>query len=123
MLSFKPFFAAAFLLAGGRTLAQAPSTGLVVDAPPFAPYVGTTIPLGARPASSHRAQNPTAHITWESSDPTIAWVTADGAAVLLRPGKVTLTARLGTLAGKRTLEIRESAARTLELALDREVVR
>ena len=122
MLSFKPLFTAGLVLIGGHALAQTQPGGLIIDAPRFAPYVGTTIPLSAHAQPARTVSSALAHITWESSDPTIAWVTGEGAAVLLRPGKVTLTARLGRLAGARTLDIRESGARSIALTLDRDVL-
>lgn len=120
----KHMVAAALVLAGGRAAAQSASRQLAVDAPSYGAYVGTLIPLAARslptgvlPDSVRR------RVTWESSDPTVAWITNDGTAVLLRPGRVTFTARVGTLAGSRTLDVRESGAHSLAVTADRHVIR
>jgi hypothetical protein len=120
----KHMVAAALVLAGGQAAAQSASRQLAVDAPHYGAYVGTLIPLAARSLPTRvTADSVRRHVTWESSDPTVAWITNDGTAVLLRPGKVTFTARVGTLMGSRTLDLRESGAHSVALTVDRHVIR
>lgn len=55
-------------------------------------YVGTTVPLSLRSPGPSASRAASLLATWESSDPTIAWVSDDGAIVYLREGRVTINA-------------------------------
>src|SRR5690349_24867349 len=102
--------------AGAQETGSADTPQIAVEAPTFGAYVGSTIPLSVRTISTRPAgdRSPAPnHVTWESSEPTKAWVTDDGHVVLLKPGKVTITARLGTAKAQRTLELRESGAKSI----------
>ena len=120
MAPCKHILAATILLVGGNVTAQqSPSSSvpaIAIDVPAFGAYVGSNIPLTVRSLSARLASDSVARTAiWESSDPTKAWVTSDGTAILLRPGKVTLSARLGALSASRTLDVRESGAHSLAL--------
>ena len=125
MTPCKHILAAAALALAGQVRAQHPVTphGIVIEAPAFAPYVGTTIQLKAHPVSAQITRDSLSrNVTWETSDPTTAWVTKDGALVLLKPGKVTVAARLGLLSGTRTIDVRSSGAHSIALAPDHVVL-
>lgn len=119
----------ALLLVAGFAGAQQQTPGantphIAVDAPAFGAYVGSTIPLSVRTLSprTDSVRSPV-RVTWESSEPTKAWVTDDGKVVMLRPGKVTITARFGSASAQRTLDVRESGAKSIAIEADRFVLR
>ena len=70
-----------------------PARRVEIPEPPARPYAGTTVPLRAVVRSLvTREESSGARIRWSSSDPSVASIAADGALVLHRPGRVTVTA-------------------------------
>ncbi|MEJ7810427.1 MAG: Ig-like domain-containing protein [Gemmatimonadaceae bacterium] len=91
---------------------------VVLAAPIFGTYAGTSVPLSAqlwlRGDVQPRGDAP---ITWQSSNVSVAWVAENGTLTMLAPGKVTITAHSGALATSRTIVVQENPAIELALAM------
>ncbi len=69
-----------------------PAGSIEIDEPRYAAYVGTSLRLAGRVLTDRGTEHSTAGITWRSSDPSAALVTAGGVLIGLNPGRVTVTA-------------------------------
>lgn len=100
-----------------QTAAPPRAERIVIGDVPFAPYVGTTVPLPvkvwnvgeAEPAASPRVE-------WTSDNPNAAWVTDAGTVVFVKPGRVTIKARSGSVTTERAFEVIANPAKQLTLA-------
>lgn len=84
---------------------------------PYAPYVGTTVPLSAKVwmvGQSEPATN--ARVEWTSDNANVAWVTDAGTVVFVKPGRVTIKARSGSVTADRAFEVVSNPARQLTLS-------
>jgi len=89
---------------------------VIVDVP-YAPYVGTTVPLSAKVwmvGQSEPATSP--RVEWTSDNASAAWVTDAGTVVFVKPGKVTIKARSGSATAERAFEVVSNPARQLTLS-------
>ena len=84
----------------------------------FGAYVGSTLDLAAAAWGTDATTSGKPHIRWESSDLMTAWVTDEGTLTLFKPGRVTLTATLGTLKATKEIEVLPNPARKLNLTGD-----
>jgi Bacterial Ig-like domain (group 2) len=91
---------------------------------PYAPYAGSSMRLEAR-AWTRDARDPHSGLglDWSSSDPSVAWVAADGTVTFLKSGTVTITAARGAAQDARRIEVRPNPVAHVVLRLDAQSVR
>lgn len=89
---------------------------IVIADVPFAPYVGTTVPLTVKVWNAGQSEpTTTARVEWTSDNTNVAWVTDAGTVVFVKQGRVTIKARSGTVSADRTFEVIANPAKQLTL--------
>ena len=84
---------------------------------PFAPYAGTTVPLSAKVWNTgDTVPSSSARVEWNSDNTNVAWVTDAGTVVFVKPGRVTIKARAGTVSAERMFEVIPNPAKQLSVA-------
>lgn len=92
-------------------------TRLVIAAPAYGMYAGTTVPLqGEVWRRGSRSPDGNAPIHWSVRDVAHGWVSESGTLVPLKPGKLTLVAESGSLRTERSIAIEENPVDRVELA-------
>ena len=89
---------------------------IVIDPITYGAYAGTAIPLSAKVWVAGQTEPAAdARVEWTSSNSAVAWVSDAGTLTFVKPGKVTVKARSGTVSAEQLLEVKENPARSIEL--------
>ena len=110
------FGSASLAIAPLATAAAQGAAPFTIPTPSFATYAGTSVPLRLDITDSVTLRLLAVRTpSWESSDPSKAWITPEGVAVLLEPGRVKVRARMGNFVAERELDVRKANVRSLAL--------
>lgn len=88
------------------TVGQATLSSIVVTGPTASPDAGTTEQLTADGIYSDSSSQPlTSQVTWQSSDASVATISAAGVLTAIKAGPVVMTASLGSIQGTMSLVV------------------
>ncbi len=93
-----------------------PVARIEIGAPEVSPYVGTTFKLDATAFTDRETKNEQAKLIWRTEDPCRATVTPSGVVRLIKPGKVSISARVDGITGSRELRVTENPVRTVTVS-------
>jgi len=101
------------------TVTEWPVASVKIDPPPYRAYAGTAFRLRAHAITTQGGESLTDTVSWRSTAPGVAAVTADGVVSALRPGQATLVGSAGGVSSRVTLRVLPNPVARISIAPQR----